>query len=504
MKLKQSFYLCIGLLLALMMLQGVQNLWQISRLGASVKEMAVANRAALHGVRFWDAFQEGAWALAQVSDPVDPEEVARAQQQYRTSVQAFQNALGELQKHDASFLKDDIALLAQQAERWVALTRPHAEGDAVTELPSFDSLREQEESLRQTIRHLNERSEAQVQLSVEQGSNRAQLAMWLTLAEVALALGAGLVLGGLTVRVMMRRLGADAVEVAEVANAVASGNLASEFRLQGVPPDSVMGSMARMKDVLTRTLSEVRNISHQLAGEATEISESNNDLHSRTEEQAKALALTATTMSQLGEMVSRNAASAAEACALAAEASDIASRGGELVGSAVKTMEGIQQSSEKISDIIGVIDGIAFQTNILALNAAVEAARAGEQGRGFAVVASEVRSLAQRSGEAAREIKMLIEDSVARVTVGVEQVNQTGASMLRAVEAIQSVTTVMEGLRHSSDEQSGSVRQVGVAVASLDRSTQENAHLAHRSADTADTLRRQANELVEAVAFFKA
>lgn len=504
MKLKQSFYLCIGLLLVLMTLQGVQNLWQISRLGSSVEEMAVANRAALNAVRFWDAFQDSARALRQVTDPVDAEEVAQAQQQYRTSVQALQDALGALQKHDAAFLKEDISELSQQADRWVALARPHVEGSGVTELSSFDSLQEQEDRLRQTIRRLNEHTEAQVQFAVEQGSGRAQWALLLTLAGVALALVVGLALGGMTVRVMMRRLGADAVEVAEVANAVASGNLASQTDLHGVPPDSVMGAMARMKEVLTRTLGEVRHVSRQLADEAAAIADNNNDLHSRTEDQAKALALTATTMQQLGETVSRNAASAAEACALAGEASDIASRGGELVGNAVKTMEGIQQSSEKISDIIGVIDGIAFQTNILALNAAVEAARAGEQGRGFAVVAGEVRSLAQRSGEAAREIKMLIEDSVARVSVGVDQVNQTGASMLRAVEAIHSVTTVMEGVRRSSDEQSGGVRQVGEAVASLDRSTQENAQLAHRSADTADTLRRQANELVEAVAFFKA
>ena len=504
MKLKQSFYLCIGLLLALMVLQGAQNFWQISRLGGSVEEMAAANRGALKAVRFWDAFQDSAQALQQVTDPVDADELAQAQQRYRSSVQRMQTTLAEMQQHDAEFLKEDIPVLSQQVQAWLGLARPHVEGDGVTELPSFQSLSEQEDKLRQTIRRLTERSEAQVQASVEQGASRAQMALWLTLAEVALALVVGLTLGGMTVRVMMRRLGADAVEVAEVANAVASGNLASDIRTQGVPSDSVMGATARMKEVLTRTLSEVRHISHQLADEAVEISESNNDLHSRTEEQAKALALTAATMSQLGETVSRNAASAAEACALAGEASDIASRGGELVGNAVKTMQGIQQSSEKISDIIGVIDGIAFQTNILALNASVEAARAGEQGRGFAVVAGEVRNLAQRSGEAAREIKVLIEESVARVSVGVEQVNQTGASMLRAVEAIQSVTKVMDDVRRSSDEQSGSVRQVGEAVASLDRSTQENAQLAHRSADTADTLRRQANELVEAVAFFKA
>ncbi|MCF8211973.1 MAG: methyl-accepting chemotaxis protein, partial [Rhodoferax sp.] len=219
--------------------------------------------------------------------------------------------------------------------------------------------------------------------------------------------------------------------------------------------------------------------------------------------QASALEQTASSMEQLGSTVSQNAHSAHTANTLANSASDIAIKGGEVVGQVVETMKGINESSRKIADIIGVIDGIAFQTNILALNAAVEAARAGEQGRGFAVVAAEVRALAGRSAEAAKEIKSLIGASVERVEHGTELVDKAGSTMADVVDAIRKVTDIMGAISASSNEQSLGVSQVGEAVALMDQTTQQNAALVEEMAASAQSLKSHSNELVQAVAAFK-
>jgi methyl-accepting chemotaxis protein len=315
--------------------------------------------------------------------------------------------------------------------------------------------------------------------------------------------GLGLLLGWLALRSLHRQLGADASEVARVANAVANGDLAVAIDTRGLPPDSVMAATARMQQALLGTVQQVRAISSNLAGGALEIASGNNDLSLRTEQQAAALVKTSATMEQLGVTVRLNADHAAEASRLADTASQVAARGGEVVSRTVQTMQGIHESSRRINDIIGVIDGIAFQTNILALNAAVEAARAGEQGRGFAVVASEVRSLAQRSAAAAREIKTLIGASVERVDQGGAQVEQAGRTMQEVVDAIAQVTAVMARIRQASAEQSQGVGEVGQAISELDRSTQQNAALAEESAAAAESLRGQGQQLVQAVAFFK-
>jgi methyl-accepting chemotaxis protein len=223
----------------------------------------------------------------------------------------------------------------------------------------------------------------------------------------------------------------------------------------------------------------------------------------RTEEQASALQQTAASMQQFGPTVKHNAEGARQANQLALSASSVAVKGGEVVGQVVDTMKGINDSSRKIADIISVIDGIAFQTNILALNAAVEAARAGEQGRGFAVVASEVRSLAQRSAEAAREIKSLITASVERVERGTVLVDQAGATMVEVVSAIRRVTDIAGEISSASTEQSQGVGQVGEAVNQMDRATQQNAALVEESAAAAESLKRQAQSLVDAVSAFR-
>jgi len=236
---------------------------------------------------------------------------------------------------------------------------------------------------------------------------------------------------------------------------------------------------------------------------STEIAQGSMDLSSRTEEQASALEQTAASMEQLSSTVKQNADNARQGNQLAVSASAVAAKGGEVVGQVVQTMKGINDSSKKIADIISVIDGIAFQTNILALNAAVEAARAGEQGRGFAVVAAEVRSLAGRSADAAKEIKGLISASVERVTQGTALVDQAGATMTEVVSSIRRVADIMGEISAASSEQSTGVAQVGEAVAQMDQATQQNAAMVEQSAAAAESLKEQAQQLVQAVAVFK-
>jgi len=227
------------------------------------------------------------------------------------------------------------------------------------------------------------------------------------------------------------------------------------------------------------------------------------DLSARTESQASSLEETAASMEELGAQVNQNADNARQANQMAQNASSVASQGGEVVGQVVETMKGINESSRKIADIISVIDGIAFQTNILALNAAVEAARAGEQGRGFAVVASEVRSLAGRSAEAAREIKALIDASVGRVEHGSILVDKAGTTMAEVVQSIRRVTDIVGEISSASSEQAAGVAQVGEAVAQMDQVTQQNAALVEQMAASASSLKSQASDMVDAVAVFK-
>jgi methyl-accepting chemotaxis protein len=288
------------------------------------------------------------------------------------------------------------------------------------------------------------------------------------------------------------------------ATRMAGGDLSMELRGEG--QDEAARLLAAMNDMrlqLAGVVHKVRDNSESVATASKEIAMGNGDLSGRTEYQASALQQTAASMDQLGAAVRRNADSASQANQLAMGAASVAQRGGEVVGQVVSTMKGINDSSRRIADIIGVIDGIAFQTNILALNAAVEAARAGEQGRGFAVVASEVRNLAQRSAGAAREIKSLISTSVERVEQGSALVDTAGATMTEVVQAIQRVTDIMGEISSASGEQSGGVIEVGQAISEMEQSTQQNAALVEQSAAAAESLRQQADQLVEVVAVFR-
>jgi methyl-accepting chemotaxis protein len=297
--------------------------------------------------------------------------------------------------------------------------------------------------------------------------------------------------------------GGEPSELARVAKEVTEGNLAVHVPVTPGDSNSVMAAMARMCHSLTHIVDQVRASSDVIASGATQIAGSNMDLSHRTEEQASSLQSTASAMEQIASTVAHNADTSRQANTLAATASNVAERGGEVVNQVVTTMQDITDSSRKINDIIGVIDGIAFQTNILALNAAVEAARAGEQGRGFAVVASEVRSLAQRSAVAAKEIKNLIGNSVEKVDAGAKLVTEAGATMAEIVQQVKHVTSLIGEISNATTEQTKGVSQVGDAITVLDQTTQQNTALVEESAAAAENLSKQAQELVGLVRMFK-
>ncbi len=325
--------------------------------------------------------------------------------------------------------------------------------------------------------------------------------MLIMLGVVALILGtiAALVI----TRSITRQLGGEPQAAAEVATRIAAGDLDVTIDVHSSDKDSLMFAMKGMRDRLADIVRNVRSGTDTIATASSQIAAGNLDLSSRTEQQASSLEETASSMEELTSTVRQNADNAGQANQLAINASEVAARGGNVVSEVVQTMEQINGSARKIVDIIGVIDGIAFQTNILALNAAVEAARAGEQGRGFAVVATEVRSLAQRSAAAAKEIKALIGDSVDKVENGSKLVAEAGSTMDEVVSSVRRVTDIIAEITAASNEQSTGIEQVNQAITQMDQVTQQNAALVEEAAAAADSLQEQAAALSEIVSFFR-
>jgi methyl-accepting chemotaxis protein len=321
-----------------------------------------------------------------------------------------------------------------------------------------------------------------------------------------IAIGTGLAIlialafGGLIARAITRPLR----EAVEVADKVAAGDLTSEIEAKSKDETGqLLTALKKMNGNLVSLIGGVRTNADTISSASQQIATGNADLSQRTEEQASSLEETASSMEELTSTVKQNAENAKQANQLAAGASDVAVKGGQVVSQVVGTMSGISESSKKIADIIGVIDGIAFQTNILALNAAVEAARAGEQGRGFAVVATEVRNLAQRSAAAAKEIKSLIGDSVAKVEDGTKLVDEAGKTMEEIVSSVKRVTDIMAEITAASQEQSGGIEQVNTAITQMDQVTQQNAALVEEAAAAAESMQEQAQSLAQAVSVFK-
>ena len=322
--------------------------------------------------------------------------------------------------------------------------------------------------------------------------------------QMLVAIAVALLAAGGLATVMTRKITRPIATSVRIAQTVAAGDLSSAIDTQRRDETGqLFRALHSMQNGLITVVGTVRNGSEAVANASAEIAQGNHDLSARTEQQASALEETSASMEELNSAVKQNADNARQANQLAMNASTVAVQGGEVVGQVVETMKGIVDASRKIGDIIGVIDGIAFQTNILALNAAVEAARAGEQGRGFAVVASEVRSLAGRSAEAAKEIKSLISTSVERVEQGTALVDRAGATMTEVVTSIRRVTDIMGEISAASSEQSEGVAQMGEAISQMDQTTQQNAALVEQMAASASSLKTQASELVQAVAVFK-
>ena len=317
------------------------------------------------------------------------------------------------------------------------------------------------------------------------------------------AILAGIVIAWLITGSLLRKLGGEPDDAVQIADRIAAGELNVVISLKPNDRSSMMHAIQSMRDNLGEIVGQVRSATDAIATGSREIASGNLDLSSRTEQQASTLGETAASMGQLTSTVRQNADNARQAQSLAASASEMALKGGAVVTEVVNTMGSINASSRRIGDIIGVIDGIAFQTNILALNAAVEAARAGEQGRGFAVVASEVRSLAQRSASAAREIKGLIADSVDKVTQGSLLVDQAGHAMSEIVDGVRRVTDVISEISAASNEQNSGISQINLAITEIDQVTQQNAALVEEAAAAAEAMQDQAAKLAELVSVFQ-
>ncbi|MGJ7535764.1 MULTISPECIES: methyl-accepting chemotaxis protein [unclassified Variovorax] len=356
---------------------------------------------------------------------------------------------------------------------------------------------------RALLEELDAMSQRQSKLSQEAEAEAHAGYVWsrnLMLALGALAVLVGAAIAWLITRSITRPIG----EAVQVAEKVAAGDISSRIEVQSKDETGrLMLALKEMNESLVKIVGEVRTGTETIATASNQIASGNQDLSSRTEEQASSLEQTAASMEELTSTVKQNADNARQANQLAVSASEVAVKGGSVVSQVVDTMGSINTSSKKIVDIIGVIDGIAFQTNILALNAAVEAARAGEQGRGFAVVASEVRSLAQRSAAAAKEIKTLIGDSVEKVEEGSKQVEEAGRTMDEIVGSVKRVTDIMGEITAASQEQTSGIEQINQAITQMDQVTQQNAALVEEASAAAQSLQEQASSLVRAVSVFK-
>lgn len=402
---------------------------------------------------------------------------------------------------DFAKMRDGLLQMAQELNR----PRRYRDAGQLTEYGAF-LVNECSPLRRQNVIDIN-RVITAVQEHVANGTARAEESIGSAQATIIVVAFAAVILsvvvGGAITAHLLRQLGGEPIEVNRIASAIASGDLTVDVTVRPKDEASVMHAIREMQMSLQNIVAQVRSGTDMIATASSEISAGNDDLSMRTEEQASSLARTADSMKDLTSVVEQNTAYARHANTLAASASVVASKGGTVVSAVVSTMQDINTSARKISDITSVIDSIAFQTNILALNAAVEAARAGDQGRGFAVVASEVRNLAQRSATAAKEISALIGESVAKVDAGSKLVQQAGATMDDIVTSVGEVGTIIAEIMTTSEAQHAGIQQVNHAVGQIDEATQRNAALVEEAAASAAALKEQAANLLRTVGVFR-
>lgn len=491
-----------------LVLNGVLSLGTLSQLNASthavydnrvVPLQGLKNIADAYAVNVIDAVNKANAGLISASDAA--RDVAAARQTIQREWQAYM----------ATTLTPEESRLAQEADRLFGPANQSIDrleshlrslsGNVEGQLGEFDG------PLYGTIDPISEKITELVDLQLrvakevaEQADVQYQQAMAITSAMAVVAVVIAAFMGWS----ITRSITVPIHEAVALANTVASGDLTSQIRPDGKDETAdLLRALKAMNDSLVKVVAEVRQASDSIATGSAEIATGNADLSARTEAQASNLEQTAASMEEITATVNQNAETARQATEIARHASEVAEKGGVAVGQVVSTMHEIRGSSQKIADIISVIDGIAFQTNILALNAAVEAARAGEQGRGFAVVAGEVRTLAQRSASAAKEIKELIHNSVERVQAGSTLVGAAGESVNDIVVQVRRVSDLIAEITAASQEQAGGISQIGEAVQQLDQATQQNAALVEESAAAAESLKQQAARLSELVSVFK-
>ncbi|WP_298405826.1 methyl-accepting chemotaxis protein [Janthinobacterium sp.] len=437
-------------------------------------------------------------------------EVARIAEQEKKYA-AAQQKLGEMfaklegtsseEKSLLEQIRTQSGLAAPFIQRAAALALEQKQDDAYKLLRyEFRPVQKRWWELLRTLIAVEEKQNSEASSMAEAAYSQARLVM---LSIGSLALLTSLLAAVLITRSVTRQLGCEPDEAAAIAGQIASGNLAVPIHTRAGDTHSLLHAMQSMRDSLAQIVQQVHASTETIATAAGQIAMGNLDLSSRTEQQASTLEQTASSMEELTSTVRINTDHARQANGLAESASDVATKGGAVVAQVVDTMAAIDVSARKIVDIIAVIDGIAFQTNILALNAAVEAARAGEQGRGFAVVATEVRSLAQRSAAAAKEIKDLIGDSVDKVQAGNRLVEQAGSTMHEVVASVRRVTGIMSEMMSASQEQSAGIEQINIAVTQMDNVTQQNAALVEEAAAAAQAMQEQVNSLNEVVSVFR-
>jgi methyl-accepting chemotaxis protein len=489
---------------------GAVGWWGLQALGASMDETVVATQATqeatlgdmMHDALRGDVFQALMYAQVGKSDAVQiaQKDAAAHGAEFLAHIHDLQKLPLPSKLHEGiNSLEPVVTSYAAKGRELTELAQVDAAA-ASARLPEFVAIFERLEQ--EQIKVIDGIEAFAKERDAQGNRQRSQAQTWMLLG-AAFGTLALIAAAALAARHLMGILGGEPTTVQALLQRVAAGDLSVDARIDHSDHSSVLASVAHMIRQLRQTVHEVRHNADSVAMASAEVSSGSADLAARTQDQAAALERSVAALQQLSGTVGQNADSAVQANHLAQGASDVAGQGGAVVSQLVQTMQDIHKASQRIADIIGVIDGIAFQTNILALNAAVEAARAGDQGRGFAVVAGEVRSLAQRSAEAAREIKTLITASVERVTLGAEQADKAGHTMQDIVGAIARVTALMGEISRATHEQTQGIGQVAEVVSQMDRNTQSNAAMVEETAAAAASLRQQADQLSQAVSAFK-